>query len=89
MNVTYEQGLEMSRTHWYTDSRAKVWSVSEARAELAYIQGVNPINPGASFNYDPDCFANYCRMQETQAIHSGFPLIAIDIEQCRLIAERR
>jgi len=39
--------------------------------ELSYIESIDPANPGATFNHDPECFIGYCRMQINQAKRDG------------------
>ena len=88
MHEQYERDLRDSRVHWHETTQCPQWSFDEAKVELEYIQSVNPVSPGENFNHDPNCFATYCRMQERQIYQSGFPLLTMDVENCRLIAER-
>ena len=39
--------------------------------ELSYINSIDPIRPGAAFNYDRECFGRYCDMQAHAAIQHG------------------
>ena len=43
----------------------------EACKEVSYIQSINPRNPGATFNHDPECFQSYRNMQANHARRSG------------------
>ena len=79
MHEQYERDLRDSHTQW---------SFEEVKIKLDYIKGIDPLSPGENFNHDPNCFATYCRMQERQIYQSGFPLLTMDVENCRLIAER-
>ena len=38
--------------------------------------------PGKEFNYDTECFRNYCRMQINTATREGFHDSAEYIQQC-------
>jgi hypothetical protein len=58
----------------------------ECITERNYILSINPVNPGETFNNDPQCFANYCNMQ-ADIIGQRFPLMAHEIRQARDIAE--
>lgn len=53
-----------------------------ARAELAFIRGIDPRNPGALFRYSQECFASYCNMQ-ANSYRKRWPLIAHDMLQVR------
>ena len=46
-------------------------TLQEAYTEAEYIRSVNPINPGDSFNNDPECFATYCDMQANSMLALG------------------
>lgn len=46
------------------------------KGEADYILSIDPARPGSAFNYDPQCFARYVRMQMRAATRDGFPLIA-------------
>ena len=50
---------------------AKPWTFTEAANEVRYILSVNPAHPGQAFNWDPECFARYRRMQSNHAQQSG------------------
>ncbi len=52
---------------------------TEANEESAYIQGIDPKNPGKAFNNDPKCFASYCRMQAKHAMRSGHKYQAMEM----------
>ena len=67
------------------------WTHEQAREELAYIQSIDPLSPGNTFNCDPECFLRYCTMQ-LKSILKSFPdsawyyktiQDAIDIIRCR------
>tara|TARA_R110000751_G_scaffold93009_1_gene181777 strand:- start:699 stop:902 length:204 start_codon:yes stop_codon:yes gene_type:complete len=44
----------------------------EACNEVSYIQSINPLHPGATFNHDPECFKTYREMQARFAALDGF-----------------
>jgi hypothetical protein len=44
----------------------------EACNEVSYIQSINPLHPGPTFNYDPVCFQKYRYMQADFAALDGF-----------------
>ncbi len=64
------------------------WTFPEASSELAFIQNIDPRHPGSGFNHNTLFFVKYCGHQANQARRSGFPLIAMDIEQARDLALR-
>ena len=51
--------------------------------ELAYIQTINPLEPGATFNHSPECFARYCHMQARQMLRAKHYLTVTDVLQSR------
>jgi hypothetical protein len=44
----------------------------EACNEVSYIQSINPLHPGKTFNNDPVCFQEYRNMQSRFAALDGF-----------------
>ena len=52
------------------------------RDELAYIQSVDPRDPGPSYNHSPACFASYCDMQANAAQRDGCHDLALQIRGC-------
>ncbi len=54
--------------------RNMTWN--EAANEVSHIQSINPSYPGSDFNYDPECFARYRKMQSDHARRSGHELQA-------------
>jgi hypothetical protein len=47
--------------------------------ELGYVRSVSIHRPGASFNFDPECFARYCDMQANSARADGEREIANEL----------
>jgi len=85
----YSNNLRESRKHWLTKLPKHILlDFHKAGEELRYIQSINPVQPGACYSNDSEVFVKYCKMQERLVYQSGFPLLAIDIENCRTIAER-
>jgi len=64
----------------------RIWSYDECKAELRYLESVNPTVPGPVYNYQCRVFAEYCNMIANAIRHSGFPLLAKDAAQIRDIA---
>jgi len=52
-------------------------------AERDYILGINPQDPGPSFNDDPACFNSYCAMQANFACQDGHRDLGMAIAQHR------
>ena len=40
--------------------------------ELLYCELIDPLNPGPTFNDDPECFQRYCNLQAKLAFEDGF-----------------
>ena len=62
-------------------NQADTWAL-----ELRYIESINPLFPGKTFNHDSLCFARYCEMQARSASRDGKPLVAEAIERVRDVA---
>lgn len=54
----------------------RFWAEEDWLEELEYIYSVRPQAPGACFNDDPQCFADYVSMQAYAATRAGFPYIS-------------
>jgi len=51
-------------------------SSNEWAEEMKYILSINPLNPGSSFNNDPDTFRKYVKMQSNHCADDNFPYLA-------------
>jgi hypothetical protein len=61
-------------------NKSRKWNIDECMEELRYIQSIDSANPGSDYGYDLECFKRYIAMQQGQFIHSGFPMIAAELD---------